>query len=162
MQDPDGAAPPVRVLVCGSPDRADDAAGLLAVARLPADALALAEIAVLSQLDVEALLDVPASVACVVVDAAVGVPPGVVVTLPQEAVARGGAAPHSTHNLPAEQVIALAGTLRGELPRGSFVGLGAASFGLGEGPSPVVVAALDAFVAAIAAEIRRLAAPAPG
>ncbi|HEX8941121.1 MAG TPA: hydrogenase maturation protease [Candidatus Limnocylindrales bacterium] len=156
MEDPGGRRP-VRVLACGAADRGDDAVGLLAVRRLPADPAGLAEIREVGQLEVEALLDVPSRAACLVVDAAAGVSPGEVVILPLTEVARGGAAPFSTHGLPAEQVVALAEVLGGTLPRGSFVGLGIASVGVGSGLSPVVAASLDAFVAAIAGEIRRLA-----
>lgn len=153
-----GARPPVRVIVCGEPARGDDAAAFLAIERLPADARALAEIELAGQLDVQQLLDVPADVACVIVDAAVGVPAGTVVVLPLEGVATGGGpSPHSSHSLPPDQVLALAATLRGRLPEGSFVGLGGRSFGLGDPPSTEVEEALAAFAEALAGEIRRLA-----
>jgi hydrogenase maturation protease len=149
----------VRVLACGERSRGDDGAAIRAVAALDHATRSLAEIAEVGQLSVEALLDVPEGVALVVVDAAVGIPPGSVVTLLLEDVTRAGSAsPASSHSLPPDQVIALAGEMRGSQLRGSFVGIGGAEFGFGERLSAAVEAALPAFVAAIAAEVRRLAA----
>jgi hydrogenase maturation protease len=97
----------------------------------------------------------------VVADAAVGVAPGRVVVLALEAVAQSagsGAAPASSHSLAPEQVLAIADEMRGSPLRGSFVGLGATGFAFGDGLSEPVAAALPEFAAAIAAEVRRLAA----
>jgi Ni,Fe-hydrogenase maturation factor len=58
--------------------------------------------------------------------------------------------------MPADQVLGLAGIVRPGLPPGSFVGIGGASFGLGEGLSPAVERAIPRFAQAIAAEIERL------
>lgn len=152
----------VRLLVCGERLRGDDGAAPLAAEALPADVLALAEVVEIGMLDVDALLGIPADAALVVADAAVGVPAGALVTLPLDAVAQAagrGPAPASSHALPPDQVLALAAMLRGSLPRGTFVGIGGASFGFGEALSPAVAGGLGAFTAALAAEIRRLAAP---
>lgn len=150
----------VRVLACGERLRGDDAAALQAIEKLPADVRALAEIIELGQLSVEALLDTPAGVAVVVADAAVGVATGRIVTLPLESLARraNGATPASSHALSPDQVIDLATELRGTPFRGSFVGIGGAEFGFGEGLSPAVAGGLPGFAAAISDEIRRLAA----
>jgi hypothetical protein len=48
--------------------------------------------------------------------------------------------------------------MRGSPLRGTFVGIGGAEFRFGEPPSEEVAAALPAFAAALADEIRRLAA----
>jgi hydrogenase maturation protease len=151
----------VHVLICGEPLRGDDAAAPLAAEMLPPDVLALATITELGQLGVEALLNVPADAAVVVADAAVGIPAGRIVVLPLEDVARpagSGASPASSHTLPPDQVLALAGEMRGSPLRGTFVGIGGAEFRFGEPPSEEVAAALPAFAAALADEIRRLAA----
>jgi hydrogenase maturation protease len=154
-----GDARPVRVLVCGERLRGDDAAAVLAAGMLPADTRALADIFEVGQLSVEALLDVPEGMSLVVADAAAGVAPGAVVTLPLEEVARlGRAAPASSHSLPPDQVLALAAELRGLLPRGVFVGIGGTEFGFGEEPSAAVQSGLPAFAATLSDEIRRLAA----
>jgi hydrogenase maturation protease len=155
-------APPrtVRLLVCGERLRGDDGAALSAVASLPPDIRAMAEIVETGQLGVEALLDVPEGVAVIVADATVGAAAGRVVTMPLADVARSagsGAGPASSHSLPPDQALALAEELRGSLPRGSFVGIGGAEFGYGEGLSEAVAAGLPAFATAIADEIRRFA-----
>ncbi|MGA3029794.1 MAG: hydrogenase maturation protease [Candidatus Limnocylindrales bacterium] len=147
----------VRVLVCGERLRGDDGAAARAIETLDAETRALVDIAEVGQLSIEALLDVPEGAALVVVDAAVGLAPGAVVTLPLDDVGRGGTLPASSHALPPDQVIGLAAELRGELPRGCFVGIGGVEFGFGEGLSPRIEAGLPAFAATIAAEIRRLA-----
>lgn len=151
---------PVHLLVCGERLRGDDAAAPLAAEMLPPDVLALATITELNQLSVEALLDVPPGEAVIVADAAVGIPAGRIVVLPLVAVARSGgsgASPASSHALPPHQVLALADEMRGSPAHATFVGIGAAEFGFGNGPSEDVAAALPEFAAAIAAEIRRLA-----
>jgi hydrogenase maturation protease len=151
----------VYVLLCGERLRGDDAAAPLAAEMLPADVLALATITELGQLGIEALLDVPADAALVVADAAVGLPAGRIVVLPLEAVARSegsGASPASSHSLPPTQILALAEEMRGSPLRGSFVGIGGAEFEFGERLSPAVEAGLQAYSAALADEIRRLAA----
>ena len=153
----------LRVLVCGERMRGDDGAAPLAAEMLPDDALALAEVVEVGQLSVEALLDIPDGAAVIVADAAVGVAAGRVVVLPLDRVAAraaagGGAAPASSHALPPAAVLALAEELRGAPLRGSFVGIGGAEFGFGEGLSAPVAAGLAGFAAALADEIRRLAA----
>jgi hydrogenase maturation protease len=151
--------PSVRVLVCGERLRGDDGAAIRAVEMLSAETRALACVFEAGHLSVEALLDVPEGVAVVVVDAAVGIAPGAVITLPLEEVTRpGGAVPASSHSLPPDQVLALAAELRGSVPRGSFVGIGGAEFAFGEELSAAVQSGLDAFAGALADEIRRLAA----
>jgi hydrogenase maturation protease len=151
----------VRLLVCGERLRGDDGAAIRAVEMLDAATRALVEVVEVGQLSVEALLEVPAGVAVIVADAAVGVPAGEIVTLPLADVARStgsGATPASSHSLPPDQVLALAEELRGSPLRGSFVGMGGTKFGFGERLSPPVAAGLRAFAEAIAAEVRRLAA----
>jgi hydrogenase maturation protease len=147
------------VLVCGERLRGDDGAAVRAAETLPAFVLALAEVRPIGQLSVEAVLEVPAGAAVIVADAATGAPAGATIELPLERVARAdGAAPASSHSLPPSQVLALAAELRGSLPRGVFVGIGGSDFALGERLSPAVEAGLPAYVEALAAEIRRLAA----
>ena len=151
--------PSIRVLVCGERLRGDDAAAPLAAERLPRDVRSLAEVIEVGQLSVEALLDVPERMAVVVADAAVGVRPGEVVTMPLAGITGRGAAaaPASSHALPPDQVLVIADEMRGSPLRGSFVGIGGADFGLGQRLSPAVEAGLAGFGAALAGEIRRLA-----
>ena len=71
----------VWLVVCGEPERGDDAAGPLAVDGLPAELLARCEVRRGAALDVETLLDIPSGASCVLVDAAVGIAAGSVVTV---------------------------------------------------------------------------------
>lgn len=152
----------VVILVCGEPERGDDAVAFIAVDELPDAIRALADLVRVGQLAVEHLLDVPDGAACVVVDAAVGVAPGEVVAIPLAAIAErsSGGSPRSSHTLPPDQVIALAAALRGHPPDGIFVGIGGESFGPGASLSPAVRSGLPLLVERLATEIGRLAASA--
>jgi hydrogenase maturation protease len=156
------AAPIVRLLVCGTADRGDDAAPLAAVARLlPALEPAIRErleVRRCPQLDPVDLIDVGAGEACVVVDTVAGIAPGSVISLPLDRLAARGAGgtPRSSHALPIEQVLGLAATIRGDLPPGSFVGIGGTWFGFGRRNSKAVRENLGRLQDAISAEIRRL------
>jgi hydrogenase maturation protease len=158
------APPSIRLLVCGNADRRDDGAGLAAAAAtlptLPRAVLERIEVRRCGQLNVDDLLDLPAGMAAVVVDAAVGIEPGEVVVLDLAEVAAhaDAPAPHSSHELPPSVAISLAGTLRGSMPGGSFVGIGGGSFTFGRSLSRPVRTGLAAFRAALAAELTRLAA----
>ena len=158
------APPSVRLLVCGSAERGDDGAALSAVATLlptlPSALLERLEVRRCGQLRVEDILDIPAGEVALVVDAAVGVPPGHVVALPISDIASmlGTPAPRSSHELPIDQVLSLAATLRtGGLPSGTFVGIGGRRFGYGRPLSRSVRLAMPGFQRAIAAELARLA-----
>jgi hydrogenase maturation protease len=158
------APPSVRLLVCGNADRGDDGAALSAVATLlptlPAPLLERLEVRRCGQLRVEDLLDVPAGEVAIVVDAAINIPPGHVVSMPISdiAPALGTAAPRSSHDLPIDQVLNLAATMRtGGLPSGSFIGIGGRRFGYGRPLSRSVRLAMPGFQRAIASELARLA-----
>lgn len=159
----------VPVFLCGEPARGDDAAAFLAADLLPPEAAARARIERAGQLDALLLMDLPTDAPCVVVDAVAGVGAGVLwvrplgdlVALGRERAADGGRTePRSSHELPVEQVLALAAVLRSAPPRGWFVGIGGLRFGHGDPLSPEVAAALPAAAAAIADAIADLA-PAP-
>jgi len=152
----------VPVFVCGEPARGDDAAGFAAVELLAPGVRSRAEIVAVGQLDVLLLLDLPAGEPCVVVDAVAGLAPGETWVRPLAAlvgVARARAdagrspEPRSSHELPLEQVLALAALLRDAPPAGTFVGIGGSCWAVGTPLSPPVAAGLPAFAAAIAAAI---------
>jgi hydrogenase maturation protease len=127
---------------------------------LPTALLERLEVRRCGQLRVEDLLDVPAGEVAVVVDAAVGISPGRVVTMPLRLITADGIAPtpRSSHELPIDQVLSLAAALRpGGLPDGSFVGIGGRRFGYGRPLSRSVRLNMPAFQAAIATELARLA-----
>jgi hydrogenase maturation protease len=156
-----GPRPALRLLVCGNADRGDDGAALTAVARtLPALAPRLRtrlEVRRCEALRVEDLLDVPPETAILILDTVLGPAPGTVVRLPLGELRRPGApAPHSSHQLPIAQVIALAEVLRGRVLKGSFVGVAGRSFGYGHGASAPVRGALPSLCHAIEAEVSRL------
>jgi hydrogenase maturation protease len=157
------APPSVRLLVCGNADRGDDGAALSAIATLlpslPHALLECLEVRRCGHLRVEDLVDVPAGEVAIVVDAAVGIAPGHVVTLPIRRIAAdpGSPSPRSSHELPVDQVLGLADALRpGGLPEGSFVGIGGRRFGYGRPLSRSVRINMPTFQAAISAELSRL------
>jgi len=152
----------VPIFVCGEPARGDDAAGFAAVDLLPADVRERVEVVPVGQLDILFLMDLPADAPCVVVDAVAGLRPGEVWVRPLAALvdraralqATGRAPePRSSHELPLEQVLALAATLRDAPPAGTFVGIGGGCFDVGTPLTAPVAGALPAFAAAIAAEV---------
>ena len=157
------APPSVRLLVCGNAERGDDGAALSAVATLlpslPSALLERLEVRRCGHLRVEDLTDVPPGEVTVVVDAAVGIPPGHVVTVSiSQILAEAGApTPRSSHELPIEQVLGLAQVLRpGGLPEGVFVGIGGRRFGYGRPLSRSVRLNMAIVQAAIATELARL------
>ena len=161
----------VSVFICGDPSRGDDAAGFAAVELLSPSARAAADIVPAGQLDVLFLLDLPADRPCVVVDAVAGLAPGEVWVRPLAALVdrahglkRSGRAvePRSSHELPLEQVLALAATLRDRPPAGTFVGIGGATWLHGEPLSEAVAAGLPALATAIEAAIEEAIEEAAG
>ena len=152
----------VPIFVCGEHARGDDAAGFAAVALLPPGLREQVDVVPVGQLDILFLMDLPADAPCVVVDAVAGLRAGEVWVRPLAALVNraralqaAGRAPElrSSHELPLEQVLALAATLRDAPPAGTFVGIGGSCFDVGTPLTAPVAAALPAFAAAIAAEI---------
>jgi hydrogenase maturation protease len=151
---------PVRLLVCGNADRGDDGAALAAVAGLlpglPSTLLAVLEVRRCEALQLEDLLELPDGMACVIVDAAVGLPSGEIISLPLTELpardAAGGPTPRSSHVLPIGHLIAIADVMRGPVD-GTFIAVGGHSFGFGRGIGRPVRRALPAFRAAIEAAL---------
>jgi hydrogenase maturation protease len=156
----------VRLLVCGNADRGDDGAALAAVAGLlpglPRHLLSVLDVRRCEQLDVEDLMDVPPTTACVIVDTAIGIPVGSVVTIPlmelPDRDAAAGPTPRSSHVLPIGQLVAVASILRDHPIDGAFVGLGGRSFGFGRALGRPVRASLPGFRSAIEAALIEAAA----
>jgi hydrogenase maturation protease len=160
----------VPIFVCGERARGDDAAGFAAVDLLPPGLRERADVVPVGQLDILFLMDLPADAPCVVVDAIAGLQAGEVWVRPLAALvdraralqASGRAPePRSSHELPLEQVLALAATLRDAPPAGTFVGIGGTCFDVGTPLTAPVAAALPAFADAIAAEIAAFAVREP-
>lgn len=149
---------PVRLIVCGERQRGDDAAALCALDQIPAEVLVAADVRVGGGLDAGDLLDVPEGTWCVVADAVSGVRPGEVVVvklaeLADPAGPEAGPRPWSTHVLDPRAVLELVAQLRGSVPDGTFVGMGAADFTFGAPLSEPVRTGLPAFADTLAAAI---------
>jgi hydrogenase maturation protease len=155
-------APELRILVCGTADRGDDGAALVAISHvlpdLPESVRCRLEVRRCPQLDVTDVMDVGEGIACVVVDTVVGVEPGRVVTMALAELARrpGGVAPRSSHALSVDEALLIAEACRGSLPEGTFVGIGGKWFGYGERFSRAVKGGLPAFSTAIRRAIEEL------
>jgi hydrogenase maturation protease len=155
-------APVVRLLVCGNADRGDDGVALVAAARLVADLSAevspRVEIRRCLDLRTEDLLELPDGVGVVIIDAVQGPRPGVVVRLPvRDLASRPPFTPRSSHELPIDLVVGLAGALRQRPVDGVFVGLAGSSFGFGSGLSAAARSGLPAFRAAVLRELEGVA-----
>lgn len=154
----------LRLLICGTPDRGDDGAAPAALGLLPAGVLEAVEVRRVGGLDVDDLADLPPGDEAVVADAAVGIEPGRVVTLSLDRLPRGAAGlrTRSSHEFPMDEVVALAGLLRGEPVAGRLIAIGGRGFGLGESLGTAVAAALPTFAAAIRRAIEDCRADSPG
>jgi hydrogenase maturation protease len=152
----------LRILVCGDAERGDDGAPLVAIGRLlptlPRSILDQIEVRRHRLLRLEDLADLPTAASCVIVDTADGVDPGVVVTVPLDALAAESdrIVPRSAHGrLVADGLRELAAR-RGAIPPGAFLGIGGRSFGFGVPMSIPVRNAIPVYSTAIALEIQRL------
>ena len=153
------AAKSVHVLVCGNLDRADDGAALVAVrdlVRRRADRRRV-EFERCGELDIAHLIDLPAGQPVVIVDTAVGLRPGRVVTIPLDDLIDHplGPVPHSSHALPINLVLGVANVLSATPLKGVFVGVGGLDFGYGSDLSAPVLRALPRFIAAREAAIEK-------
>jgi len=154
--------PPIRLLVCGNIDRCDDGAAIWAVSHLlpgtALDELPGLNVTRCSQLDVENLVDGSSGAPILIVDTAVGVRAGVVVTLTfDDLMARPrSCAPQSSHALPIDQVIGISRQLSSTPIDGLFVGIGAANVGFGQTLSRPVREQMGEFVVAIHKALMRL------
>ena len=158
-------ARPVRLIVLGDRSRGDDAVAYAAVhealAGLAVPVRERIDVRETGQLDPADLVEIPDGGAAVVVDAVAGVPPGQLVSLPLGEIgpaADGAPVPRSSHVLPVDQLVALAGVLRGGDPPGLLLGVGAEHFGFGDPLSPAVARAIPALATAVRKELERLVA----
>jgi hydrogenase maturation protease len=137
----------VEVLVCGSADRGDDGAPLAAAPLIAKQLSADVRLKVVGTLDIDALLAVPAGAGIVIVDAALGIEPGAIVSIPLTGlIGRDGLRARSSHALSFPEVIGLAELIRGVALSGRIVAIGATKFGLGKPMSRRVGIALPDLV----------------
>jgi hydrogenase maturation protease len=157
------ARPPIRLLVCGNVDRRDDGAALWAAAHLlpgpSPEHLPGIDVRQCGQLDIDHLVDAGRGAPTIIIDTAVGVPPGRVVTLTFDELLAGThkGAPHSSHALPIDQVIGVARQLSDAPVDGLFVGIGAGDLGFGRGLSQPVREGMGEYVVAIHRALMRVA-----
>ena len=148
----------VEVLICGSPDRGDDGAAPAAEGILGAELPNGVRLRIVGRLDIDDLLYIPTGAAVVVVDAAAGLRPGRVVSLPLDGLGASGQPlrPRSSHALAFPEVVGLAELIRGHPIRGRIVAVGAEDFALGGALSERVAAAIPALVEAVRVAIEQL------
>ena len=148
----------VDVLICGSPDRGDDGAAPAAARILGAELPNGVRLRIVGQLDIDDLLDIPTGAAVVIVDAATGLRPGQVLSLPLDSLSGSGqpVRPRSSHALAFPEVVGLAELIRGHPIRGRIVAVGAVDFALGGALSERVGAAIPALVEAVRVAIEQL------
>lgn len=149
---------PVVLFACGNPDRGDDAVAMAAVARLAPEILALASISTMEAMELEALVELPTHVTALIVDAVVGPAPGSIIDVDIADLEQlgGRVAPGSTHQLPLDRLVGLAGILRGAPIEGRFVGVGVADVSVGAPLSPAVMANLPVLCRVIESAVREL------
>jgi len=154
----------VEVLVCGSQDRGDDGAPIAIMGRLRERLPPDVQVRAVGQLDVDDLLSIPYGAGVVIVDAATGIDPGVIVDLALTGLIGqpDGVHPRSSHALTMPEVVGLAEMLRGRPLRGRIVAIGGAHFSLGSNFSRPVNASLEPLSEAIVkavASVRPSAGP---
>jgi hydrogenase maturation protease len=152
------ASTTVDVLICGSQDRGDDAAGIIVARQLIGRLADDVRLELVGQLEIDDLLAVPAGAGVVIVDAATGIEPGLVVDLDMNSLVGrvDGFRPRSSHALEFREVVGLAELMRGRPHVGRVVAVGATRVGLGRPLSRRVRAALPSFAAAIVEAVDRL------
>lgn len=145
----------IRVLACGAIDRGDDGAVVRAVRSLTTHARRGAQIEEVGYLSPELLIGDPPGLPRLVLDCVVGLPGGEIVDLPLAALpeleARMGAT--STHALAPGAAVALAALLGAVHPEDRFLGIGGASFEIGDDLSPSVRGQLGILVERMTARI---------
>jgi hydrogenase maturation protease len=151
--------PTIDVLVCGSIDRGDDGAPLVACQLLEEAPPANARIRRVGLLDVDDLLSIAPGGGVVIVDSATGIDPGVVLELPLRALldTEASVQPRSSHALAIPEVIGLADMIRGRPLAGRIVVIGARRFALGRPLTRRVAKAVPMLAQAVRLAVERLA-----
>ena len=153
-----GESRDIVVFACGDPLRGDDSVAPLACKSLPPDVLARADVKLIGALEAEYLVALPVGTRAVIVDAVVGPPPGEIVEM--ELIEMSGRAEKvvttSTHQLPLDQVVAIAQLLRDEPVKGRFVGVGIESVAIGEEPTGSVAESVPSLRDAVTRAVEAL------
>ncbi|HEX7473117.1 MAG TPA: hydrogenase maturation protease [Candidatus Limnocylindrales bacterium] len=162
-----GTTVAVEILICGSSDRGDDGAPILACELLRAALPKDVRLRTVGMLDIDDLLSIGKGAGVVIVDAATGIDAGVVVELPLSGPSGLGTIvqPRSSHALAIPEVVGLAEMIRGRPLDGRIVAIGGSQFGLGRALSKPVALALPTLARTVLEAIDRVrpaAVPAPG
>jgi hydrogenase maturation protease len=140
--------PSVRVLACGAIDRGDDGTALRAVRALSPVVRREASIEEVGYLSPELLIGDPPTTRRLVLDCVAGLPCGEIIDLPLADLPaleeRMGTT--SSHALAPGAAVALAALLGAVRPADRFLGIGGASFAIGDDLSPAVLARFGALV----------------
>ena len=148
----------VVLLVCGEPMRGDDGVAHAVLDALSPEVRGLADVREVGQLMPDDLCDL-GDAPVVLLDAVDGIAAGKLVDLPltglSDACAR-GLSPASSHALPIPLTLGVVERLAGSLPKGRFLGVGAASYAIGASLSPPVQEAVTACCAQLGEWIRVL------
>jgi hydrogenase maturation protease len=141
----------IHVLVCGSPDRGDDSAPLLAASRIQRALPDGVRLKVVRRLEIDHLLSIPRNGGVVVVEAVTGLRSGTVVELPLAGLANGATAirPRASRALEIREVVAVTDMIRGRPLPGRIVAIGTRSFGVGKALSASVTRAIPVMAQAI-------------
>ena len=148
----------VEILACGTADRGDDSAPIVALRSLAASLPDDVEVRLIERLDIDDLLAVPAGAGIVVVDAVEGIDPGWVVQIPFSGLIgrESGFVLRASHALSVPGTIGLASMIHGRPMVGVVVAIGGACFGLGDALSWPVISAMGSYRVAIADAVDRV------
>ena len=150
----------IRVLACGAIDRGDDGAALRAVRALPVVVRRGATIEEVGYLSPELLIGDPPGLTRLVLDCVAGLPNGEIIDLPlaELPALEAEAGTTSSHALAPGAAVALASLLGAVHPSDRFLGIGGASFAVGESLSPAVSAQLSVLIERLIGRIEEASA----
>jgi hydrogenase maturation protease len=148
----------VDVLICGSIDRGDDGAPIVASRLLRNGVDHGVRLRLVGQLDIDHLLAVRRDAGVVIVDAVTGLRAGTVVELPLNGLIDrdDDVRPRSSHALEFREVIGLADMIRGHPLPGRIVAVGGRRFTPGAALTPRVARAIPHVVDAVVDAVSRL------
>lgn len=140
--------PSIRVLACGAIERGDDGAALRAVRALPGHLRRGTTIEEVGYLSPELLIGDAPGVRRLVLDCVAGLPDGEIIDLPlaELPALEAQAGITSSHALAPGAAVALAALLGAVDPSDRFLGIGGASFAVGDSLSPAVNAQLSVLI----------------
>lgn len=148
----------VELLACGSADRGDDGAPIMAMGSLGRGLADDVAIRAIDRLDIDDLLAVPTGAGVVVIDTVQGIDPGWVIQIPFAGLVGRGSEMvlRSSRALAVPGTIGLASMIHGRPMAGIVVVIGGINFGFGDALSWPVVASLGTYRLSILDAIERV------